>query len=332
MKLISIIFIVGTNICLGQTTITKSFNDPSVGDVINNYNINGTVDNSATGMNTTFNNSALTAGASSITNYATPTVSEIAAFPGSNIKMNNTGNTILYKSTASKLEITGAITADATLNFSADNGTFITYPASYGHSETDNARGTFSSSSGSGLFKGTVTTTADASGTLLIGTKTYMNVLRLKSVQNLNLYQSTDTSYLFSIGNVTSTTYLYYDNLHKFPLLNSTQGNITIPILSINQTTSNAQALDETFLAVNEQIKNDFFYVFPNPAEDFIIINSTKSRNYTAYKIYSMEGKMINSGKIEEGKIQISYLVPGMYAIEFLGNSLETKRIKILKK
>lgn len=332
MKKINIIFIVSINICLGQTTITKSFNDPSIGDVISNYNVSGMVDNSAIGSNAIFNNSALTVGAASITNYAAPTANEMTTFPGSNIKMNNAGNIIFYKSTAAKLEITGAITADATLNFSSDNGTFITYPASYGHSEIDNARGTFTSSSGSGLFKGTITTTSDASGTLLIGTKTYMNVLRLKSVQNLNLYQSTDTNYLFSIGSVTNVIYLYYDNLHKFPLLNSKQGNINIPILNINQTSSNAEALDEIFLATNESSKSDFFFIFPNPVEDFININSNNSDDYATYKIYFTDGKIINSGKIQEGKIQISYLAPGIYVIEFLGNNGKTKRMKILKK
>ena len=58
--LLSLIF--GASFCMAQTTITKAFNDPIVGDVVNNVSINGTVDNSATGNNVTFQNSTLTQG------------------------------------------------------------------------------------------------------------------------------------------------------------------------------------------------------------------------------------------------------------------------------
>ena len=103
--------------------------------------------------------------------------------------------TVYYKASATKLEITGMVNPQATLNFSVDNGTHINYPTTYGPAQNDTAKGTFSSSSVSGLFSGTMTAIADAYGTLIIGNQTYSNVLRVKFTQNLNLYSSLDVTY-----------------------------------------------------------------------------------------------------------------------------------------
>lgn len=332
MKKNILFLIVSVNVFPAQTTITKLFNDPAIGDVINNYTLSGTVDNSAVGNNVIFDNSGLMKAAASATAYTAPSSSEIGAFPGSTIKMNNSGNVILYKATATKLEITGFVTAALQLNFSADNGTVITYPAAFGHSETDNASGTFSSSGGSGLFKGTITTTADASGTLLIGPKTYTNVLRLKSVQNFNLYQSTDTNYLFPVGTMTNISYLYYDSLHKFPLLNSAQSNFSIPILNINQNNISAEALDEAFLSVTEATDDTHFYIAPNPTNDYVLLHTGNAKSFTSYKIFSIEGKLIHKGIIEGDKIPVYYLSPETYILECYGNNIKTKRMKLIKK
>lgn len=321
-----------SGLCSAQTTITKAFNDPLVGDIVNNFVVNGTVDNSATGANTTFNNASLTQGAASQVTYVTPTSSEITTYPGSTIKMVDTGSSILYKATATKLEITGVITPDATLNFAADNGTFITYPASFGYSNSDTAKGTFSSTAASGLFKGTIVTTADASGTLLVGPKTYTNVLRIKSVQNFNLYQSTDTTYLFPIGTVVNTAYTYFDSVHKFPLLTSTNGTLNVPILSINQATSGAQALNEVFLAVNDNVtKKQNFKIYPNPAQDFIEFQG-ETKTYSTVKVYSLDGKLVKSTDIRSGKVQISDLPSAAYFIEVSGKDAPAETTKLIKK
>ena len=197
--------------------------------------------------NTTFNNASVTQGAASPTTYSTPSANEASTYPGSTLKMTGNGNTVFYKQSAAKLEITGLVTPDATLNFSTNNGTYISYPAAFGYTDSDTASGTFSSSAANGNFSGTITITADAAGTLIIGSKTYPNVLRIKSVQNFNLTVSS-----FPVGTVTNTAYSYYDSMHKFPLLAYTSANISVPALGMNQTSTGAQALNETFLAVND--------------------------------------------------------------------------------
>ncbi|MCX8526289.1 T9SS type A sorting domain-containing protein [Chryseobacterium formosus] len=330
MKKTLLILISATGIWSAQT-ITKAFNDPIIGETVNNVNVNGTVNNSATGNNATFTNTSLTAGTATSTVYSAPTASEISTFPGSTIKMTGDGNTALYKQTATKLEITGLVTPDATLNFSANNGTIITYPASFGYNETDQAQGIFTSTTASGLFKGTIVNTADAAGTLLIGNKTYTNVLRIKSVQNFNLYQSTDTFFVFSIGTVTNTSYSYYSGTNKFAILTSTSGNISVPLLSINQSTSGATALNEAFLAVSDLKLKEKLSIYPNPAQDFVQVKGEISSN-SKVNIYGLDGKLIKTTDLKSGKVEISELPPSAYFIEVSDSNKSKETAKFIKK
>lgn len=313
-------------LCSAQTTITKVFNDPIVGDVVTNYNVNGTVDNSATGNNVTFQNGSLTPGANAITNYSAPTPGEISTYPGTTIKMINGSNTIYYKASASKLEITGLVTPDATLNFSVNNGTFISYPAAFGYTEPDTAQGTFTASGASGNFNGTINISADAAGTLIIGTKTYTNVLRIKSVQNFNL-----TSSGFPLGTVTNTAYSYYDSVHKFPLLSATTANINVPLLNMNQTTSSAQALNLPTLSTGDFVaKKESLKIYPNPAQDAIELKG--AGNFSIAKVYSLDGKLVKTTDLKAGKIQISELPPAAYFIEVSGKDSKAETAKFIKK
>lgn len=324
MKKTLLILISTVGFLSAQTTITKAANDPVIGEIVNNVNINGTVDNSATGNNVTFTNTSLTAGSASSATYLAPSSTEISTFPGSTIKMTGGGSTAYYKQTATKLEITGLVTPDATLNFSTNNGTFISYPAAFGYSENDTASGTFSATAGSGNFSGTIAISADAYGTLLIGTKTYPNVLRIKSIQNFNL-----TVFGFPVGTVANTTYAYYDNLHKAPLLSTT--NAVITVQGTPQNTNIAQALNETFLAVSDLKLKEKLSIYPNPAQDFIQLQGNTSKD-SKIKIYGLDGKLVKTTDIKSGKIEISELPPAAYFIEVSDSKIPTETIKFLKK
>ncbi|PQA92452.1 hypothetical protein B0A69_15585 [Chryseobacterium shigense] len=328
----TVLFLFGAfGLCSAQTIITKAFNDPAAGDVVNYYNVNGTVNNTVSTGTPTFANGSLTQGTASPTSYSTPSASEISTFPGSTLKMVAAGNTVFYKSSAAKLEITGLITADATLNLSANNGTFISYPAALGYTETDQAQGTFTSSAANGLCRGTITITADASGTLLLGTTTFTNVLRIKSVQAFNLYLPNDTSFTFPIGTVTNTAYSYYNSTYKSPVLSSTQATIVVAFAGINQTTNGAQMIAQNSLAVASTAKKEDFTIYPNPAQDFIGFKGN-TENYTTASIYTLDGKLIKTSDMKSGKVQISELPTANYFIQVSGTDAKTETVKLIKK
>lgn len=68
--------------------------------------------------------------------------------------------------------------------------------------------------------------------------------------------------------------------------------------------------------------------IFPNPAND--VLNITKVSSKSSYKIYSVDGKLINSGNVKENKVNVSKLSKGVYliTIEEDGKSYQTKFIK----
>ncbi|MGU3375303.1 T9SS type A sorting domain-containing protein [Chryseobacterium sp. M5A1_1a] len=329
----TLLFLLGTSAMFSaQITLTKASHDPLINDVVNNNLITGAVDNSATGPNVTFSNGGLIMGTPSQASYSAPTGTEINTFPGSTIKMIDGSTTIFYKASTTKLEITGIVNPQATLNFTVDNGTYINYPTVYNTPQNDNAKGTFSSSVANGLFSGTLATVADAYGTLMVGGHTYSNVLRVKFTQDFNLYASFDIIYSNPIGKVINTAYAYYDVSHRYALLSSTSGNISVPLLGINQSTSSAQALNETFLATGNVLKKENLIVYPNPAQDFIGFKGN-TENYSRANIYSLEGKLIKTSDIKSGNISITDLPPASYFIEISGKNADAKKnIKFIKK
>jgi hypothetical protein len=205
----------------------------------------------------------------------------------------------------------------------------MVYPMAFGNAVADNAKGTFTSTAASGLFKGTVNLNADANGTLIIGANTYTNILRVKVTQAFKLYQTSDTMYLFSIGDMNATSYQYYNATSKFPLLNHTDGSIIVPLASINQTTSEAVAQGFTFLGAQDFQFIEEVSIFPNPAQDFIKIQSKDNLFHTA-NIITMEGRVVNRMELKTNFVSVSDLQPGTYVLELLGKNT-VKKLKFIK-
>ena len=329
MKLNLFLTLMASPCLLAQTTITKAFNDPVVGDVVNNQQVVGTVDNTASGAGVTYNNASLTGGAIVATTFSAPTSAEISSYPGTTIKSTDGVNTSFLKQSATKLELTAMVTSQGTINFNADNATAMSYPLAFGNSVNDQAKGTFTSSAANGLVKGNVLINADANGTLIIGSNTYTNILRVKTTQNFNLYQSTDTFYTFPVGTITGTTYQYYNGSSKFPLLSHLSGNISVPLLGINQSTTEAVAQGFTFLGTKDFQFVEDFMIYPNPAQDFIQIKTNTKESLMA-TIYSLEGRKIKSMPLKDGRVEITDLSPATYLLEVKGKTFN-KTVKFIK-
>lgn len=60
------------------------------------------------------------------------------------------------------------------------------------------------------------------------------------------------------------------------------------------------------------------FRLYPNPAKDVLYISNTESEDY---KIFDMGGKLINSGKLERGSVNVSGLIKGAYMIQIGDNA-----------
>ncbi|WP_419869885.1 reprolysin-like metallopeptidase [Chryseobacterium sp. CT-SW4] len=72
--------------------------------------------------------------------------------------------------------------------------------------------------------------------------------------------------------------------------------------------------ISDNALAVNEiKAVKSGIEIYPNPADTFIGVKNTKGK--TSYKIYSADGRLIQSGKVNDQLIDISGLIKGIYLI-----------------
>lgn len=335
MKKTLLFCVLSGSLAFAQTIVTKAFNDPNIGDTYNTVIVNG-VNGSVAGNPVTFSFPSVTTGSSAVSTYSAPSSDEVTTYPGTTIKHSD-GNvmTILYKQSSNKVEITGLITTTPdyylNLNFAADNATTITYPTAYGFTGTDTAKGTFIANIGNsdlpGFFKGDIATNAEGYGTLQIGSQTISDVLKIKVTFTFTLYL--DATYLFSVGTMTNSMYLYYDAAHKFPLLTYTEGNIKVPLANMDQNIATALGLSDIFLGTeNANLKPNFVF-YPNPTKDIVKFDSSK--NYQNAKIYNLEGRQVKSAALKTNQIDISDLKSGNYIIILTDGNGNSQTMKIIK-
>lgn len=77
-------------------------------------------------------------------------------------------------------------------------------------------------------------------------------------------------------------------------------------------------------------IKNNGIQIYPNPAND--VLNVTKVSEKAAYKIFNAAGQLVNSGNINNGKVNVSTLVKGGYIITIDEKGVEQFKSKFIKK
>ena len=316
----------------GQTTLTYASNVPTAGDAHEKYNLNNLpFNNTATGNNATFDNAALTLGALSQNTYAVPTATEIADFPGTNVAFSNgAGISIFYKTSTTALDVTAITASTGVLKLNTNNATIIKFPTAFGDSYTDTASGRFLYSTYDLPLSGTITTTADAAGTLIVGSATFTNVLRLKIVQNYTIFLS--DSFPLPAGTATITTYLYFDGENRYPIAENYLVTAVSQLAGINESQEIAQVLKTESLAVNSTNAAKSINFYPNPAKDFIFISDAELGN-TKVNIFSVEGKLVKTLSLEKGKsIDVQSLTPGNYILQTIDQKGTIQTSKLIKK
>ncbi|WP_261510332.1 reprolysin-like metallopeptidase [Chryseobacterium paludis] len=83
-------------------------------------------------------------------------------------------------------------------------------------------------------------------------------------------------------------------------------------------------------LAVDEvKGTNSEIEIYPNPADTFVEVKNLKGK--ADYKIYSAEGRLVQSGKLDGQRINVASLIKGMYVITITSES-KTYNTKLIKK
>ena len=130
----------------------------------------------------------------------------------------------VFTSVGAKYEMLGfSDSANITVVAYSDAMTMLTFPFAFGNTSTDNFAFTTTFQGNNVTASGSITTTADGSGDLLLPQGAFNNVLRIKYNVVTNI-----TVLIFNLTQ-TQTIYEWYDGIYKFPLLHIDNTNTTDP-------------------------------------------------------------------------------------------------------
>lgn len=303
------------------------------------YAPGSTFSQTASGPNQVWDISGLTA-LTSFWRYSNtaPTASELASYPGTTMVCSNfdaSDNSIISKSYCSGTftvadgivglgGLTGYSDAELTLNYSTNNVNLGSFPKVYGATTSDVVAGTYVFDIYSGTFTGTYTTTVDASGTMNSSFNETANVIRLKTVENLQISYTG----LGVVGTFVQTTYRYYRATDYWPYLKSTNRVISIAALGLDTNVTEIEKAPATFELSNKDFAFDkSVSLFPNPATNSITVSS--SQEIISLTIVDQLGKVVLT-KNKTTNLDVSGLQSGIYFIKIVtdGGSGVKKFIK----
>ncbi len=322
--------------------LTQGAYEPAIGDssfyhvLDTNYFWAG-LPNSTAGSNSTWNFSNLISTAvKANSSYVDPiTVPSATAYAGTNVVQKQGALFNYFKSVTTpspQTEMLGLSSNTLNLNFT-NSAILAKYPVSYGNSFTDNIAGTFNFSV-SGTFNGSVSTSADGAGTLhLPNGLSLSNVLRVKSVQTINLGLG-----IIPFGTAKQTVYNYFHSSQKFPVLNITYTSLSI----IGSTSPSVSAIvtgnsKTIIVGVDEEgMALSNLSLYPNPAREVIFIDANQFLGEVQIELFDSKGarvyttkRILNGGTTEV--VSLSDLPRGFYFVKLQSGTHSLQRKMILQ-
>jgi hypothetical protein len=318
---------------LKAQTLTLAFNEPSPGNVDQNYKLDTSAYTSGLPLSTTGSNVAwnFTQVEAMFPVLIDSVIQPSAAtgnslFPGASFSQNRSSLYTFFKSSSSpaQTELMGAWSPSLVITFT-NTAIIASYPVSYGYSLTDPVSGTFKYGSNSGAANGDITISADGLGTLNFPSTSFQNVLRLKSVE-----QVTFTIGIFPVGTINQTVYKFYVPGKKFPVLSVDYTKYALLAGTPTITATAYGAFDYFSVAgLNEVFSNKSSPVYPNPFHENINVRSGNPEEKNEYSVFDTNGRLLQSvAKIED--LEEEKLSPGIYVFQIKNKSGTTSQ-KIVK-
>lgn len=322
IKLLSFFMIILSFANAQNLTLTKASHEPVVGDSKGTYLLDTTfyttgLPSNITGTAVTwdFSNLALNPTVTLVSSdYVSPSSTTVTPPAGATLAEDQNGSYNFYKSVTTptpQFELQSIKFGTLALTFT-NTAIVARWPINYGYSLTDAVGGavTFSLPA---TFNGSVTTTADGMGTLLMPqSNTFSNVLRVKSVQSIAI----NVFIIGNIANVKQTIYQYYHSSSKFPILtvnNTSTTFSTSPATEVTTASGNASFLA---IGVKENKLNALnFSVFPNPASTAVNIELANNKIAESITLINSIGQVLKT-KNNSNMMSVSEIPNGVYYLE----------------
>ncbi len=312
------------SLAVNAQTLTQVTHAPFPGDLFSTYQCDSTtITPGSAGAGATWNYASLIVHSSTLLNYTGSASTNTAYNPADVMVSSSLSNSSYFRSTNSDLKYYGG-----NMNFNGTNvvlnyaspATFAAYPMSLNTTVQSITSGT--ANVGFALpFNGTCTVLADATGTLVLPGRTFDNVLRVSTTQNLNVNSG------FATVNQLNYDY-YYPGYSKNPIftISTTTLITTLPSPSTNTQTMVYVLKDYAVVGLKEQQKNTIdLAVFPNPASTSIHF-ATINTDATKIVACDVTGKVVATELFFEGKttINLSQMNSGIYMYSVIGKNNQT--------
>jgi hypothetical protein len=247
------------------------------------------------------------------------TLPGVAEYSSANVSVfSSSTNVSYYNSDANSLKYYGGSLTVGTIAVKLvynNPSIYAQYPMSLSSSTTSTPSGSITIAGAiSGTFTGNATATASGTGTLTLPLKTFTDVVRVTTVQNLNATLS------LGAGSLNTITDDYYStSASKAPIF-SIQTSTISSFAGVSQQTITTIQTNYDIVGVNSISKPEIeLSVYPNPSSSFVNF-STVSTEATKVIAYDMTGKVVATEAIEMGKAKMntSNLASGVYMYQVI--------------
>lgn len=305
------------SLTVSAQTLTQANHAPAANESYTRYQCDSTgITLGTSGANQVWNFSSLITHSTVVADYAVRSNTNTAYNPADvTVNVGPNADNYYFKSSTSDLKYYGGNFLvggfSAVLNFSTP-GIAAIYPMNLNSSSSNTVAGTIViNGSFNGTFDGNTGLFADGTGTLVLASKTFNDVIKVTSSQFINATLSIGTATImqvkvdyYSVGNpkaalVSITTSTIASSLSGTP---SSQTVVTV-------------LKDYTTVGLNDLTnENEAFTMYPNPANSVANFHTT---NLNAYKVqaYDMTGKIVLSSLFENtiSKLNLQGLSNGVY-------------------
>lgn len=274
-------------------SITATGCNPVIGETFN-YKTTTSFGPGGSGSGQTWNFATISGTSSTSSVVAVGSTTSGSSFPSANIALSGAASSYSYQKTSSTaLQHYGSVAGGVVISYSNPED-LLHYPFAMPNTYSDNFAATFTSSGMTFYRKGSVTVTADGSGTLITPTGTFTSVLRVHMVETYS-----DSANVFGTPTVTAYTndqYLWYKDGTHFPLASTYTFTTGAGSTSAgNYYVSTSVGVDEINALLNS------LTVFPNPTSqnvrlNFSLINNQKMQLVIANSL----GQVITTQNMEK--------------------------------
>lgn len=300
-----------------QYTLTSS-NKPVVGDVSISTGLNSSnLHLGSPGPGQLWNYSGISAfaGPMSGTYVAMSSIPNATLYPSGNIGLTyGTGSYAIFSTTANIVSLGQASSTSSNCMVMSNPQSSHPYPFSYGSSFSDTYAYSFSGQN----CTGSMTITADGTGTLVLPSGSFNNILRLKA-EGTKTFSGSNTSTMITVS------YAYYSSVSKMPLLSVESETVITssgPVINPLAGTANGYF----FSGINENGGEFDFKLYPNPAmkHDYVYLNCPQKADIIEISLYNTFGQKIKSFEIKNEisitkKLDISDISSGIYYLRLTG-------------